>query len=112
MNLVALWDTGCTDTHISQRIVDALKLEQYGIGRAANMVGYTVNNSYLVDIQLPFHRIIKNYEVYAGPLPGIDVIIGMDIIKYCDFSISNDGKGYCTCSIRYPSQGVIDYTEE
>lgn len=46
-----------------------------------------------------------------NPLPDIDVIIGLDIIKYCDFSISNDGKGNCTCSIRFPSQGVIDYTK-
>lgn len=112
MMLRALWDTGCTNTHIAQRVVDALKLEQCGEGRSISVDRYSVDKAYRADILFPIKKGYANRVVYSSPLPEIDVLIGLDIIKYCDFSISNDGKGNCTCSIRFPSRGVIDYTEE
>ena len=111
MKLRALWDTGCTNTHIAQRVVDALKLEQCGVGRSISVDHYSVDKAYRADIILPVNQGINNLMVYASPLPEIDVLIGLDIIKHCDFSISNDGKGNCICSIRVPSRGVIDYNE-
>lgn len=111
MKLRALWDTGCTNTHIAQRVVDALKLEQCGIGRSISVDRYSVDKAYRADIVFPVDKALQNIVIYSSPLPEIDVLIGLDIIKHCDFSISNNGKGYCTCSIRFPSRGVIDYTE-
>lgn len=111
MKLRALWDTGCTNTHIAQRVADALKLEQCGLGRSISVDHYSVDKAYRADIVFPVNKGLMNHVVYSSPLPEIDVLIGLDVIRMCDFSISNDGKGNCTCSIRFPSQGVTDYTE-
>ena len=111
MKLRALWDTGCTNTHIAQRVVDALELEQCGVGRSVSVDHYSVDKAYRADMIFPVCRGFSNMVVYSGIMPEIDVLIGLDIIRNCDFSISNSGNGECVCSIRIPSQGVIDYTE-
>ena len=111
MKLRALWDTGCTNTHIAQRVADALELEQCGIGRSVSVDHYSVDKAYKVDVIFPFNKGISGHTVYTSPLPEIDVLIGLDIIRICDFSISSNGQGGAMCSIRMPSQGVIDYTD-
>ncbi len=112
MKLRALWDTGCTNTHIAQRVVDALGLEQFGVGRSVSVDHYSVDKSYRADVIFPTRQGFSDMVIYSGIMPEIDVLIGLDIIRVCDFSISNNVDGECTCSIRIPSQGVIDYTKE
>lgn len=110
--LRALWDTGCTNTHIAQRVADVLGLEPCGVGRSVSVDHYSVDKAYKADIIFPIKKGISNHRVYTCPLPEIDVLIGLDIIKICDFAISCNADGNVVCSIRMPSRGATDYTDD
>ena len=91
----AVWDTGATGSVISSAIVQKFNLipmdktTVYGVNSQEEV------NVYLVDIGLPNKVLIPGVVVMECNLnsPGIDILIGMDIIQQGDFSISNpDGK--------------------
>lgn len=107
-----LWDTGASRSSITQRIVDDLSLIPIGNTKISTANGEVVVNTYLVDVGLPNGVTIKNVLVTCSNLgDNIDVLIGMDIIKHGDFSITNvDNK--TTFSFRTPSLTTIDYVKE
>lgn len=107
-----LWDTGASRSSITQRIVDDLSLIPIGNTKISTANGEVVVNTYLVDVGLPNGVTIKNVLVTCSNLgDNIDVLIGMDIIKHGDFSITNvDNK--TTFSFRTPSLATIDYVKE
>ena len=108
----ALWDTGSTMTVISTELAKQLNLDEVGKIEAETAGGKYTTNKYILSISLPNHLNIENIEVSSGKLmPGIDILIGMDIITLGDFSISNlDNK--TVFSFRFPSTRVIDYVKE
>lgn len=96
----AIWDTGATNTVITEKIVNALSLMPTGKINCSGVHGNAVVNTYIVNIYLPNKVIIENVKVSEGKLLGaIDMLVGMDIIQLGDFSISNpNGKtvfSYC-----------------
>lgn len=104
-----LWDTGATNTIISNSMAQALGLEPIkkaiiaGIG--GNVEAYTYN------ISLYFAKEgawIRDLEVLACDLEDNDMIIGMDTITKGDFAITNkDGETWF--SFRIPSQEHIEF---
>lgn len=109
----ALWDTGCTLSCISSKVVKDLGLIPFKDAELTSATDVTRVNLYSVDIFLP--NDIPFVEVPAKevnlPLEGVDVIIGMDIIGCGDSVISrHDGKTVLT--YRAPSQGAYDFSGE
>ena len=107
-----LWDTGASKSSITQRIVDDLNLIPVGNTNISTANGVVVVNTYFVDFGLPNGVTVKNVLVSCADLgDDIDVLIGMDIIRHGDFSITNVNNK-TTFSFRTPSVEEIDYVKE
>lgn len=113
----AIWDTGATNSAITERVAHALKLQPSGQTRVNTASGPTIQNTYEVNIFLPntvyssFITVTECKDLTKDENDGIDVLIGMDIICRGDFSITNF-EGKTTLSFRMPSSHKIDYVEE
>lgn len=106
-----LWDTGASMSSITQRIVDDISLIPVGRINMSTANGVVPVNTYFVDIGLPNGLTVKNVLVSCCDLgDDIDILIGMDIIKFGDFSITNTNKK-TTFSFRTPSTEEIDYVK-
>ena len=107
-----LWDTGASKSSITQRIVDDLNLIPVGNTNISTANGVVAVNTYFVDFGLPNGVTVKNVLVSCADLgDDIDVLIGMDIIRHGDFSITNVNNK-TTFSFRTPSIEEIDYVKE
>lgn len=107
-----LWDTGASKSSITQKIVDDLNLTPIGNTTISTANGVVAVNTYFVDIGLPNGVTIKNVLVSCADLgDDIDILIGMDIIRHGDFSITNINNR-TTFSFRTPSVNEIDYVAE
>ena len=107
----AIWDTGATNSVITQAVVDKCMLAPTGITRAYGVQGGHDTETYLVNIYLPNKVVFPAVRVTKGAFPGADVLIGMDIIASGDFSVTNQG-GKTIFSYRHPSIKHIDYVKE
>lgn len=108
----AQWDTGATNTCISQQVINNLGLIHHGYGIMHTPSGEKNVRKFFVDIGLPNDIIVSGIEVFESEIgkQGIDILIGMDIISKGDFSVSNfNGKTVFT--FRMPSQSDIDYVQ-
>lgn len=107
-----LWDTGASKSSITRRIVDDLSLIPVGNTNISTANGIVTVNTYFVDIGLPNGVTVMNVLVSCADLgDDIDVLIGMDIIRHGDFSITNTNNK-TTFSFRTPSMQEIDYVKE
>lgn len=109
---IGLWDTGATATGITPRIVKELGLKPSGVVNVSGVHGSKLVPTYYINVLLP-----NNVGIYGIPATEIenigtaDVLIGMDIIIYGDFAISNfDNK--TVFSFRTPSIETIDFANE
>lgn len=106
----AQWDTGATGTCISRDLVQKLHLQPTGMVEVHTPSGKGVMNKYMINLVLNNEVRIVNLPVMDSEIgnQGIDVLIGMDVITYGDFSVSNfEGKTHF--SFRIPSQEHIEY---
>ena len=107
----ALWDTGSTMTVISDDLAKEMKLEPVGEMIADTAGGRYVAKRYVVSLSLPNRLNIENVMISSGKLgPGIDILIGMDIITLGDFAITNYNNK-TVFSFRFPSSEVIDFVK-
>ena len=103
----AIWDTGADTTIISSRIVKKLNLQPYKAGGISGIGGDTDTNVYLVHVQVPTGDFVANVEVMESEFADIDLLVGMDVITFGDFLITNnDGK--TTFQFRTPSEGGVE----
>ena len=103
----AIWDTGADTTIISSRIVKELNLQPYKAGGISGIGGATGSNVYLVHVLVPTGDFVTQVEVMENDFQDIDVLIGMDVIIFGDFLITNaDGK--TTFQFRTPSEGGVE----
>lgn len=109
--LIGIWDTGATTTCITANV--ALKLGLIPTGKVCTSTagGNKECNTYCIDIILPNKVVVKDLTVFEVCLNDGDVLIGMDVIKYGDFSITNYN-GKTKLSFRTPSLSEIDYVKE
>lgn len=84
-----IWDTGATNSVITESVIRQLSLQPTGKVKTSGVHGEEVVSTYIVDIGLPNHVVIANVQVSEGKLIGgkVDVLIGMDIIQAGDFAI-------------------------
>ncbi len=106
----ALIDTGCSKTSISKRLAAVCKLIPFQKTRMENAGGVDIVNVYNVDIFLPNKVRFNNVSVAEYEDNNrFDIIIGMDILKHLDLSITN-ANGQMMFSIRQPPDAFhIDY---
>ena len=103
----AIWDTGADTTIISSRIVKELNLQPYKAGGISGIGGATGSDVYLVHVLVPTGDFVTQVEVMENDFQDIDVLIGMDVIVFGDFLITNkDGK--TTFQFRTPSEGGVE----
>lgn len=103
----ALWDTGADTTIISSRIVRQLQLQPYMQGGISGIGGATGSNIYLVHVLVPTGDFVTSVEVMESDFEDIDILIGMDVIVFGDFLITNkDSK--TTFQFRTPSEGGVE----
>jgi uncharacterized protein YchJ len=106
----ALWDTGATNTVITERVVKNCGLSPIGMMKCHTGNGVCESLTYLVSIRLPNNVVISSLRVASLEITSADVLIGMDIIAMGDFAISNFA-GKTTFSFRCPSREKIDFTK-
>ena len=103
----AMWDTGADTTIVSSRIVKELNLQPYKQGGITGIGGATGSNVYLVHVLVPTGDVVTNVEVMESDFEDIDVLIGMDVIVFGDFVLTNDNNK-TTFQFRTPSKGGIE----
>jgi predicted aspartyl protease len=107
-----IWDTGASNTVITQEVVDKLNLKSTGI-TYVNTASERNKRSetFTINIGLKDDLIIQGVNATVGVLvDGIDCLIGMDIICMGDFSITNHKENTCM-SFRIPSLHELDYVK-
>jgi len=109
---LAIWDTGATNSVITQKVVQECALSPIAIVNVHTASGEALSNVYFVSIRLPNKVIIPQIRVTEGTISGdAEVLIGMDIINRGDFAVTNeDGKTNFT--FRIPSMESIDFVKE
>ena len=107
---LAQWDTGATNTCISEEIAKQYNLKPISYMRSKTPSGELISPVYYIDIELNNEVVFNNWTVMGSKIgeQGIDVLIGMDIISKGDFAISNYNKK-TQFSFRLPSQQDVDY---
>lgn len=107
-----IWDTGATNSVITQNVVDSLKLQPIGITKVNGVHGEKTSPVFLVDFILPLGVIIQSLRVTLGKLPdNTDALIGMDVITVGDMSVTNLN-GNTVMSFRIPSMHEVDYVKD
>ncbi len=108
----AIWDTGATNTIITQRVVNELSLKQVGRARLHTASDEKDAPTYLVAIFLPNLVYIHELMVaQAAVTSDAEVLIGMDIIGKGDFAVTNH-QGKTHMSFRMPSVECIDFVKQ
>ncbi len=108
----AIWDTGATNSVITQQVVDELGLAPTGIAmvRTAADDAPRPVEAFLVNMMLPNSVGVSGLRVSKGALATqTQVLIGMDIIGQGDFAVTNLA-GKTTFTFRMPSIERIDFT--
>ena len=112
IQIQAVWDTGAMTSCISTRVASHLGLVPIGQNTHHSASGTFECIDYIVDISLLNQVKIPDVRVsdFAGG-PGIDALIGMDIITMGDLSITNAGQK-TVMSFRIPPDAFhIDYVQ-
>jgi hypothetical protein len=108
----AIWDTGATNSSISQAVIDGCGLKPTGKAQVIGANSTDLCDTYLINLGLPNTVGIPSLRVTRLILSkGIDVLIGMDVIVRGDFAITNLG-GNTVFSFCMPSYRRIDYVDE
>lgn len=107
-----IWDTGATGTAITQNVVDRLGLIPTGMAKVSTASGESTTSTYLINIMLPNRVGFAGVQATCCVLtPGIDVLVGMDVIGSGDFAVSSSG-GKTLMSFRTPPSKRIDFVQE
>jgi len=104
----AIWDTGATGSVITKRVVESMGLTPISKTKVYGVNSEEVCNVYFVDIGLPMKVAFTDLNILECKInsPGVDVLIGMDIIQAGDFALCNpEGKtvfSWCIPSHKNP----------
>jgi len=109
---IGIWDTGATNSVITQKVVDEVGLIPTGTAMVNTASEDDVlTNTYFINILLLNDVGFIGVRVSLGKIVKADVLIGMDIISSGDFAITN--KGHKTIfSFQVPSKEKIEFGKE
>jgi len=85
----ALWDTGATHSILSPKIAKELVLSPVDNLYVGGINTEVSSDVVIVTITLPNGMTLSDRRFYVCNIPGVEVIIGMDIISMGDFAITN-----------------------
>jgi hypothetical protein len=105
-----IWDTGATNSVISQKVVDECGLMPIGMALVNSATEQKRCETFLVSIFLPNKVAVPSIVATKGMLADCDVLIGMDIIALGDFAITHP-EGKTMFSFRLPSIGQLDFVK-
>jgi hypothetical protein len=114
---VAIWDTGATNSVITEKVVRDLDLKPFNIVKTNHAGGSSMSNVYMVNIALPSGVMAGQVNVTEAQLVEVPnlpeseqsrVLIGMDIIGAGDLAVTNF-PDKTTMSFRTPSAETIDF---
>ena len=108
---IAIWDTGATNSAITQEVVEKCNLTPTGVAQNHGVHGVQTVETYLVNIGLPNRVVVTNVPVTSAVLTDADILIGMDVIRTGDFAVTNY-EGATTFSFRIPSRAHIDFVAD
>lgn len=112
LQVEAIWDTGATNSVITQRVVDECRLQPIDMVGVLGVHGEGFSEVYLVNVMLESRAAFAGLRVTKAVLaPGADMLIGMDIINLGDFAITNFEER-TVFSFRSPSEKHIDFSSE
>lgn len=111
LNWKAIWDTGATNSVITQKIVDELELKPVSMITCIGVDGPYDTFCYYIDLYLPNYVAMKKLLVSQGKLVNGDMLIGMDVIGRGDFAVSNFNN-QTVFSFRIPSKQKTDYVQQ
>jgi hypothetical protein len=110
--LRAIWDTGATNTCITQVAADRIGLVPTGLVDMTTAKGTHRASTVLTNVALPNGVGFHGLRVTICDLgQNVDVLIGMDIIGSGDFAITNF-ENKTVMSFRVPSTRTIDFVVE
>lgn len=108
----SIWDTGATNSVITQRVVNECGLKPTGMVMVHGATGEKMCETFLIDMLLPNNIVISSVNATkADHLSGCDILVGMDIINLGDFAITHP-QGRTKFSFRIPSKGEIDFVKD
>ena len=109
----ALWDTGATQSVITEATATSLGLIATGKKLVHHAGGKGEYNTHLVNFFLPNQVGVAGVLVSECPdiVGPFGAIVGMDIIMRGDLAITNHN-GQTWVSFRYPSMHAVDYVDE
>ena len=110
MECKSVWDTGATNSVISERLVSRMELPVISEVPTTGVNGTFVTTLHVIDLWLPNHIVMPRLRVSKGILEEEDVLIGMDVITRGDFAVSNYN-GKTSFTFRVPSVAVTDYVK-
>ena len=97
-----MWDTGSTNTLITQEVVKELGLTPYSKAIISDNTTVEECDTYMVHLGLPTGNTVLGLEVMLSNSKDYDVVIGMDVITLGDFVLTN-ANGKSVFSFRYPA---------
>lgn len=96
----AIWDTGSSETTISEKVVKQLNLNKHGYVILSTINGERKSDKYLCLLSLIGHsKSISINPACFGNRNDFDIIIGMDIISYGKFLLENDNFSFIIKSL-------------
>lgn len=109
----ALWDTGASNSVLTESVARNMGLKPIDRVMVAHAGGETEMNVYLINISLPNNMTIPGVRVTecVDNQGHFGMIIGMDIISWGDFAISNHN-GNTVFTFRIPSVMEIDFVKD
>ena len=110
ITFTGLWDSGASASCINESVVKKLNLRRIGEMTVSTANGKAVSKQYIVDVDLPNGITVQHLTVGAADLGDLDMLIGMDIITFGDFAISN-ACFQTTFSFRMPPGNIIDFEQ-
>jgi hypothetical protein len=84
-----VWDTGATQTMITPKIFNELKLTVIDTAVVQEVNSLMKAPVVLISLILPNGIRVSNIRATVSEIQGVDMLIGMDLIQLGDFSISN-----------------------
>jgi hypothetical protein len=109
--VIALWDTGCERSMITEGLALKLGLQCVRQAYIQHVAGVAQVNIYTINLILPNGYEIVELPVSGCHVVGLDCLIGMDVISMCDFAITS-GDIYMRHTIQTPSTHITDYVRE
>jgi hypothetical protein len=109
----ALWDTGATQSCISDRLANELNLEMIGFVEISSAIGVHNVPTFYANLVLPSRLVFHDLELiqFNYTEDDCDLIFGMDIMTQGDLAMTNL-EGRTVFSFRIPSLHTLDFEAE